>query len=237
VFYRYASRVVAVSGGTGAALRKILGPHVPIDVIYNGFDLHNLRLQSQQGIKLPFAPDKDIPVFISCGRMMPQKGFDVLLQAFAKIRKDMPARLIILGDGPLKEKLALLSQELKICNDLYFPGFVSAPAAWFGCSDVFVLSSRAEGFSNVLVEALATGIRIVSTDCPSGPSEVLQAGKYGQLVPVGDIDALAAAMRKAAASRHDDQEFNASVQAYIEQNYSVESMVSGYMRAATSVAA
>jgi glycosyltransferase involved in cell wall biosynthesis len=237
VFYRYSARVVVVSKGTGDALRRVLGPRVPIDVIFNGFDIENLRKQSREGVTLPFATDKAVPVFISCGRLTRQKGFDILLHAFALIRQEMPARLIILGHGPLKETLVLLGQELNISDDLYFPGFVSSPAAWFGRSDVFVLSSRAEGFGNVLVEALAAGIRIVSTDCPSGPAEILQSGQYGQLVPVDDVKALAAAMKSALIHGQGYELLNASAQAYIQEYFSIKSMTDGYARVAASFAA
>jgi glycosyltransferase involved in cell wall biosynthesis len=130
-----------------------------------------------------------------------------------------------------------LGQELNISDDLYFPGFVSSPAAWFGRSDVFVLSSRAEGFGNVLVEALAAGIRIVSTDCPSGPAEILQSGKYGQLVPVDDVKALAAAMKSALIHGQGYELLNASAQAYIQEYFSIKTMTDGYARVAASFAA
>lgn len=235
LFYRYAPKIVVVSNSAAVVLRRIFGSHPSIEVIYNGFDLKDLQRQAEEKIISPFPENKDIPVFIACGRMVPQKGFDSLLRAFAQVRKDISARLIILGDGPLKENLMGLVRELKISDDVAFPGFVSTPMAWFARSKVFVLSSRTEGFGNVLVEALASGLKVVSTDCPSGPAEILKAGQYGQLVPVDDIDALAAAMKAALVPTDKDVEYRASARAYIENTYSTENMVNGYIRVVKSL--
>jgi glycosyltransferase involved in cell wall biosynthesis len=112
-------------------------------------------------------------------------------------------RLIILGDGNERHELEQLAEQLEIANDVCFAGFVDNPYKYMSKSSLFVLSSNYEGIANVLIEALACGCPVVSTDCPSGPHEVLEGGKWGRLVPVGDEEALAEAMQEALSEPHD----------------------------------
>jgi glycosyltransferase involved in cell wall biosynthesis len=116
-----------------------------------------------------------------------------------------PMRLLILGEGKLRPSLTSLAEELDIVEDLAMPGFVDNPFQYFARADLFVLSSRWEGLGNVVIEALACGCPVVSTDCPSGPAEILENGKYGTLVPVGDPEALAAAILKSLDTPMDRQ--------------------------------
>src|SRR3546814_17554310 len=127
--------------------------------------------------------------------MKPQKDFPTLLKAFALLRQEHPAKLIILGDGAGKEGLEALAETLGIRADVAFPGYVANPYAYFRHASLFVLSSAWEGLPNVLIEAMASGCPVVSTDCPTGPSEILDGGPFGRLVAVGDYDALAKAQR------------------------------------------
>jgi glycosyltransferase involved in cell wall biosynthesis len=123
---------------------------------------------------------------IAIGRLADQKRFDVLLRSFAEVRRQRNARLLILGEGPLREQLQELARNLGVAEVVWMPGFRQNPATFLQHAKVFVLSSDYEGLGNVIIEALAGGVPVVSTDCPSGPNEILENGKYGLLVPVGD---------------------------------------------------
>ena len=135
------------------------------------------------------------PVVLSVGRLAPQKGHRTLLRAFAKLRESRPARLAVLGEGPERPALEALARELGIAGDVVLPGFRINPFAWMARASVFALSSSFEGCPNALVQAMACGAPVVSADCPTGPGEILEGGKWGRLVPVGDPAALAAAIR------------------------------------------
>jgi len=138
---------------------------------------------------------------VAVGRLQMQKDYPTLLHAFAQVRKNRPVRLLILGEG--KDRLALeeLIKELGLEQDVSLPGFVMNPYAYMARASLFVLSSRWEGLPTVLIEALCCGTPVVSTDCPSGPREILRDGQYGQLVPVGDVDGLAQAIEAALNSK------------------------------------
>ena len=128
--------------------------------------------------------------------MTPQKNFPLLINAFQQIQEETKAKLVILGGGPEKPKLKKLIQEYEISDHVYLPGYVSNPYAYLSRASLFALSSDFEGLPTVLIEALACGCPVVSTDCPSGPREILEDGKWGTLVPVGDAEKLAEAMVK-----------------------------------------
>jgi glycosyltransferase involved in cell wall biosynthesis len=147
-----------------------------------------------------FAPDA-LPVVMAAGRLVRQKDFPTLIRAFARARVARPLRLVVAGgaDSPRtteerQAELMALASSLGVAADLRLLGHIPNPAAYMARAAVFVLSSRYEGFGNVLVEALACGTPVVSTDCPSGPAEVLEQGRYGRLVPVGDSDSMAVAI-------------------------------------------
>ena len=126
--------------------------------------------------------------------MKPQKDFPTLLKAFAELRARRDCRLILLGSGPLEDDLQKQAEALGITDDISFQGHVDNPFAYLARAQVFVLSSAWEGLPNVLIEALACGCPVVSTDCPGGASEILEAGRHGRLVPVGDAAAMATAI-------------------------------------------
>jgi glycosyltransferase involved in cell wall biosynthesis len=136
---------------------------------------------------------------VAAGRLVAQKGFDTLLRAFRRLRDARPARLVVLGEGPLRGELSALRDRLGLGDDVDFPGFVTNPYAVFARSACFALSSRFEGFGNVLVEAMACGTPVVTTRCPSGPPEIVTDGVDGLLVPVDDDAALAAAVGRVLA--------------------------------------
>ncbi len=191
-FYRFVPSVVAVSKGAAESTQLLLWPKKQgINVIYNGFDFNKLRQDAAIEVEAGWLRDKTVPVIVACGRLVPQKAYDVLLNAFSHVRQQMAARLIILGEGVLRPGLEEQVKRLGLTDVVQMPGFVANPAAWFAKSDLFVLSSRNEGLSNVLIEALVLDVPVVSTDCPSGPREVLADGRYGRLVEVNDPEMLA----------------------------------------------
>ena len=134
------------------------------------------------------------PVIATAGRLVGVKDHKTLLRAFAALLKSRPARLVLFGDGPLRAELEAEAQALGIGSRVLFAGYANDPAACYAAADLFVLSSTSEGFGNVLIEAMAAGVPVVSTDAPHGPREILADGRYGTLTPVGDAAALAAAM-------------------------------------------
>ena len=140
-----------------------------------------------------FAPGSP-PVVLGIGRLTTQKDFPTLLKAFAQVRAVRKARLMILGEGRDRQALEVLARELGVASDVDLPGFVLNPFPYMVRASLLVLSSAWEGLPGVLIEAMACGCPVVSTDCPSGPSEILDGGAYGPLVPVGDDGALAKAI-------------------------------------------
>jgi len=191
-WYRHANGIAAVSVGLAEELAAMA--HLArdrISVVYNPVDCGRIAAGAREPVDHPWFQTHRTPVILAAGRLHPQKDYPTLLQAFARIRKQREARLAILGEGPERERLQRLSGELGIAEDVCLMGFQSNPFAYMARSTVFVLSSAWEGLSNVLIEALACGCRVVSTDCPHGPAEILENGKHGRLVPVRDHDALA----------------------------------------------
>ncbi len=165
-----------------------------IEVVRNPVLTPRLLELARQPAPHPWFNNPDIPVILGVGRLTVQKDFSTLIRAFARLRSTRPCRLIILGDGRQEAKLLALAKELEISDDLQLPGFSDNPYAYMVNAALFVLSSRWEGSPNVLTEAMALGTPVVSTNCPSGPDEILDGGRYGPLVPVGDWQALAQAM-------------------------------------------
>ena len=196
--YRRADSVVAVSRGVSDGLVSALGLRPDrIRVIFNPVLTPRVLEGARAVPDHPWFADGETPVVLGVGRLSEQKGFDVLLRAFADVRARERCRLVILGDGPLREGLVDLAVELGVREDVDLPGFAANPFAHMARCGVFVLSSRWEGLPNVLIQALASGAQVVATDCPSGPSEVLDDGRYGRLVPVDDVAAMAAAIAEA----------------------------------------
>ncbi len=198
--YPLADAIVAVSDGVAEDMCRVSGlPRSRVTTVYNPIDFRNLSAMAREPLEEPwFAPGQP-PVILAIGRLEVQKNFPNLLRAFALVKHQMPARLIILGEGSERERLTALLAEMGLEGDVLLPGFVGNPASYMARSAVFAMSSSWEGMPVALIEALALGIPVVSTDCPSGPSEVLDRGKYGDLVPMDDSPALAAAILKVLA--------------------------------------
>lgn len=195
VLYRYANGIVAVSNGVAIDLANLLGLDIGrITVIHNPIISEELLSRFGQPVAHPWLLNKSIPVVLSAGRLTLAKDFETLVKAFHVARKHCPMRLMILGEGELRLKIEALVVRLGLTDDVALPGFIDNPLDYMKRADLFVLSSQYEGFGNVLVEAMACGVPVISTNCPSGPAEILENGRWGRLVPVGDHDALAQAM-------------------------------------------
>lgn len=190
-----ADAVVSHSYGVRDEISRTAGiPRKRITTIYNPVVSRELWGLAQAPLDDPWFRPGVPDVILGTGRLVDQKDFPTLLRAFARVRRQRTARLVILGEGEQRSDLEALAAELDVAKDVALPGFVSNPFAWMSRASVFALSSKWEGLGNVVIEALACGCPVVSTDCPSGPAEILDGGKYGRLVPVGDDAALAAAL-------------------------------------------
>lgn len=198
--YAWADGVIAVSEGVADSLARVCGiPRSRIAVIYNPVIGEGLLERAREPLQHPWFAPGEPPVILGIGRLHPQKDFGNLIRAFALLRSEQRARLIILGEGEERPALERLVLELGL-EDVKLPGFVDNPYAYLAHSAAFVLSSAWEGLPTVLIEALAVGTPVVSTDCPSGPREILQGGRFGPLAPIRDSTALAKAMAETLAS-------------------------------------
>ena len=224
IFYPRADGVVAVSKGVADDLAVVIGlPRERITVIYNPVVTPELLQKAQEPIDHPWFHPGEPPVILGVGRLTKQKDFPTLIQAFALVRKERPARLIILGEGEDRYELEELIRKLGIASDVDMPGFVDNPYKYMAYSTVFVLSSAWEGLPTVLIEAMACGCPVVSTNCHSGPAEILENGKYGKLVAVGDAAGLAEAM---VGTLDAPESLNVVRRA---QDFGVEQAVAGYL--------
>jgi glycosyltransferase involved in cell wall biosynthesis len=195
VFYPLAKSVVVVSRAAADDFAHTTGlPRERIEVVYNPVITPEIMALAREAPDHPWFAAGEPPVILAVGRLTEQKDFPTLLRAFARVRSRRPARLIILGEGEDRSALEALVRELSLGEDVALPGFRGNAMAYMAHSALFVLSSAWEGLPTVLIEALAAGTRVVSTDCPSGPREILQDGRLGDLVPVGDAVALAGAI-------------------------------------------
>jgi glycosyltransferase involved in cell wall biosynthesis len=193
--YGWADAAIGVSKGISEDLARHTSiPRDRIITIYNPTFTSESVEKATAPLEHPWFAPGSPPVILGAGRLTTQKDFPTLLRAFARVRKRQPARLVILGEGKKKQALIGLATKLGIVREMALPGFIDNPFAWMSHAAVFVLSSVWEGFPGVLIEAMACGCPVVSTDCPSGPAEILKAGEYGPLVSMGDDEALAEAI-------------------------------------------
>lgn len=194
-FYPWATWIVAVSRGAADDLARTTGlPRSRIEVVYNPVITPTLLELARGEPDHPWFAPGEPPVILGAGRLTRQKDFPTLVRGFAELRRRRPARLIILGEGEDRPAIEGLAGELGVGDDVALPGFRHNAPAYMARSALFVLSSAWEGLPTVLIEALGIGTPVVSTDCPSGPREILQDGRLGGLVPIGQPTALAAAM-------------------------------------------
>ncbi len=195
---RLADVVIAPSEGVREDLAHWLGlPQHRLAAVPNPLDLDAIVRESRAPAPHPWTSRGGPPVILGVGRLNPQKNFAMLIEAFARVRAAREARLIILGEGPLRPRLEAQVRALGLAADVQLPGFVDNPFAYYARAGVFALSSDREAWANVVAEALACGCPVVSTDCPWGPPEILAGGRFGRLVPVGDAAAMAAALMTA----------------------------------------
>lgn len=184
--------VICVSQGVADDLRKNFNvPYSKLKTAPNPTlddDFINQRIKFQENIH-PLINDYNGFVVVAAGRLAYQKGFDILIEAFNLVIKDVSARLIIFGEGPLRASLELLIKDLGLEKNVFLPGFNTNLTSNIGSADLYVMSSRFEGSPNALVEAVATGVRVLSTDCPHGPREILNDDNL--LVPVDSSERLA----------------------------------------------
>lgn len=214
-FYPRADQVVTISKGAQEDLIKVSDlPSQALTTIYNPVVTEELIKKARDLPNHPWFVEGTLPIILAVGRLEPQKNFETLIRAFRRVHDEKKARLLILGEGKEREKLESLVHSLSLADVVDIPGFVSNPFCYMANSDLFVLSSRFEGLGNVLVEAMATGCPVVSTDCPSGPREILEDGQWGTLVPVGDEEALATAILDAIDSPRCSDELRKRAQAF-----------------------
>jgi glycosyltransferase involved in cell wall biosynthesis len=194
-FYPWADHIVAVSEGVANDLSQVAKiPRKRVRVIYNPIVTPELRVKAKAPLEHPWFEPGEPPVILAVGRLTAPKDFSTLIQAFAQVRRNHLARLLILGEGEERHALEAEVKQLGLDQDVKLPGFVANPYPFMTRASMFVLSSIWEGLPGVLIESLFCGALIISTNCPSGPREILQNGRYGKLVPVGDVESLAQAI-------------------------------------------
>lgn len=198
-YLKKAAGVIGVSEGVSENIRQTAGLEPDsVHTIYNPILTDAFYRKAEEPVNHPwFIHDRDWLTVVTVGRLTEQKDYGTLLRAIARMKSQRPVRLLLLGQGEQMSELQALADTLDITSVLEFYGYDSNPYRYIAKADVFALASKWEGFGNVLVEALACGTAVVSTDCPSGPSEILDQGRYGELVPVGDSEALALAIMHA----------------------------------------
>ncbi|MEI6414742.1 MAG: glycosyltransferase [Pseudomonadota bacterium] len=189
--------IFAISRAVAEDTAQLLGwPVERIPVIHDPVVTPELLALSRTPLAHPWFQPGESPVILSIGRLEPVKDFPVLLDAFARLRQTRPCRLVILGEGTEREALMMQARALGVAADFELPGFVANPYGYLGRARLFVSSSRFEGLGDALVEALAVGTPVIATHCPGGPVEVLDGGRFGPLVPVGDHTAMSEAMAR-----------------------------------------
>jgi glycosyltransferase involved in cell wall biosynthesis len=223
--YPQADAIVAVSKGVADDLADTTNlARQGIEVIYNPVVTPKLLTKAGEPVNHPWFNIGELPVILGVGRLTKQKDFSTLIKAFAIVKQNLSARLVILGEGEERSTLQRLVEELKLEKVVNMPGFVDNPYAYMSKATVLVLSSAWEGFGMVIAEAMACGIPVVSTNCQSGPAEILEEGKYGKLVEVGDVEGLAQAIVNTVKNPVD---FNSLLNRAL--NFSVENSVDRYL--------
>lgn len=189
ILFQKADEIISISNGVKIDLVNTysIDPD-KITTIFNPAISQSLSKIKDEEVDHDWFKSKKCPIVIGVGRLTYQKGFDVLVKSFCEVRKKISCRLVILGEGPERNKIKKILSDFGMSEEAWLPGFVDNPYKYLSRADVFVLSSRYEGFGNVLVEAMACGLPVIATDCDSGPSEILNKGEYGTLIPVEDLE-------------------------------------------------
>ncbi|MBL8816153.1 MAG: glycosyltransferase [Planctomyces sp.] len=201
--YNHSSRVLAVSDGARQAAIRFYGIAPEKIVVHaNGVDVDLVNQLAAVPVSDPWWSSEQPFRIVTAGRLNEQKGFHFLIEAIQLLRARLPnksIRLAILGDGPWKEELQSRIRAAGLESSIHLAGFQSNAAAWYRSADLFVLPSLVEGSPNVLLEAIVCGTPVISSDCPSGPAEILRGGQLGRLVPPGNSEALAEAIGESIA--------------------------------------
>ncbi len=179
---------------------RTLFRNAPHACVYNIVDTPTARAQIAEPVDHPWFADSTIPILVAAGQLGPWKGFSDLIAAVYIVAQKQPLRLVIFGEGAQRATLQAQIDDLGMSDNIRLEGNVSNPLKYFAHADAFVLSSLLEGMPNVLIEAMMAGCTPVATDCPTGPREILESGRYGYLVPVQDPEALAAGIENALRS-------------------------------------
>ncbi|SDP62391.1 Glycosyltransferase involved in cell wall bisynthesis [Sulfitobacter litoralis] len=195
LIYPWATSRIAVSSGMADTMAEVTGlQRNNIDTVFNAIVTEDINKRAQEACPHPWLEDQEHPVVLGVGRLTDIKDFPTLIRAFAKVHESHKARLIILGDGHRERELRELVHQIGLDDVVYFTGYVDNPFTFLSRASLFVLSSRNEGLPGVLIQAMACGCPVVSTDCPHGPREILDDGRFGPLVPVGNVAALSKTM-------------------------------------------
>ncbi|WP_171908139.1 glycosyltransferase [Natrialba sp. SSL1] len=222
IFYPYSDEIIVMSNMGNEDLSSNYSINDDkISIIHNPVNVKNILEMKEESAGVPDFNSEF--VISSAGRLAEEKDFSTLIESFYYLQQSLDVELVILGEGEKRDELEQLTNQLGIEEQVSFPGFVDNPYKYISRSDVFVLSSKWEGFGNVLVEALVCETAIVSTNCPGGPNEILQKGKYGKLVPVGDSEALAKAIQESLFSPIDKNHLQDR-----GMDFSIESKVDEY---------
>jgi glycosyltransferase involved in cell wall biosynthesis len=219
--YRFANGIISVSEGVKKNL-SLIGyiDRNKIRVIYNPIVFNKSRNKLSNYDRHKLWKSNSTYNILSVGELKTQKDHENLIEAFSLLPDKLDVKLVILGDGHLKDYLSSLISNLDLSSKISIQGFVHDPYPWYCSSDLFVLSSKWEGFGNVIVEALECGIPVVSTDCPSGPKEILDNGRYGELVPVGNPVALCDAIYSNLKKHHNKEELMSRSKDFLVSNIS-----------------
>lgn len=224
MLYRRADVIIAVSAGVAENLRLMrAGVDHRIVTVPNGVALDRIDEKAAARVEHPWLQAAGEPILLAVGRLVEKKDYPTLLEALRMVRRVRPARLIILGEGPERCRLEDLARKLGLEQFVSMPGFCANPFAYCARASVYVLASISEGMPSSLIEALACGCPVVSTDCPSGPAEILDDGRYGALVPVGNPQGLAEAILDTLRQPRTDERLRARA-----AEYSVEECVERY---------
>jgi glycosyltransferase involved in cell wall biosynthesis len=227
LFYGWADTIIVPSEGVADDLARLAGlPPGRIRVLPNPVVTAELLARAAEPSGHPWLDQAQAPVILGAGELSARKDFETLVRGFERLRRERSCRLVILGRGRRRDDLLALAAALGVAEDVALPGFVANPYAYMHRAAVFALSSRVEGFGNVLVEALAAGTPVVATDCPSGPREILDGGRYGRLVPPGDAEAMARAIAETLDHPPGPELLRAA-----GQRYAVETSASRYLDA------
>ena len=226
IFYPTADLIIAPSKGVAIDLIDNYKINIKkIEVVNNPIDYNWLLSLSAKPCKDSYLKQSSSKFIIGLGALTKQKDFETLIRAFSIVKKTHNCKLIILGEGPERQKLENLVNQLKLKEHVHMPGFVENPFNYLKVSSVFVLSSLFEGSPNVLIQALLLGVPCVSTNCKSGPEEILKDGEYGQLVEVGDQLEMSRAIVNVLEGKWESKSIKG-----LEKAYSFKQIVSQYLK-------